>query len=108
MVTPPLLEKRLQKSRSEHLPGIDFIYFSASHTHSGIGGWESSLGGQMMTGRFNERILSYLESKTIECIKDAGINLKESQLNYFDAAANKYRPESSGSTIPGRRNDQGH
>jgi neutral ceramidase len=90
LIAPPLLEKRLQKSRMDQIPDVDFIYLSASHTHNGIGGWDNSLGGQMMTGNFNEDILDHLESKTFECVKNASRNMSASKLSYFDVSANKY------------------
>lgn len=90
LITPPLLEERIRQRQAEILPEIDFIYFSASHTHNGIGGWDSSMGGQMMTGNFNEKILDRLEEKTFECIRKASRATQASRLIFFEAAAHKY------------------
>lgn len=90
LITPPLLKKRIQEKSGERIPEIDFIYFSASHTHNGIGGWDSSPGGQIMTGKYDEDILLRLEEKTFECIVKARETTAVSRFSYFEAPANKY------------------
>lgn len=90
LIVPPLLEEKLEMFKKDQIPEVDFLYLSASHTHNGIGGWDNSLGGQLISGNFNDEILDHLESKTFDAIKKAIENLKESKIDYFEVSANKY------------------
>lgn len=90
LITPPLLYDRIQKIRNEVLPDIDFIYFSAGHTHNGIGGWEDSPGGQLMSGNFNEEILGRLVESTVACIKKAAKTMVTGKLSYFESDGSRY------------------
>ena len=90
LIVPPLLKKKLEELFPERLPEIDFLYLSASHTHNGIGGWDNTIGGQLMTGDFNDEILDHLLKATFKAIKTASRYGKESSLNYFEVNAGQH------------------
>ena len=90
LITPPLLKQRIEQSITNRIPEIDFVYFSATHTHNGIGGWDNSLGGQLMSGKYNEAILDHLEKMTFKCLEQAYTNMGDAYLKYFEVNAEKY------------------
>lgn len=90
LITPPLVKQRIEQSITDRMPKIDFVYFSATHTHNGIGGWDNSLGGQLMSGRYNEAILDHLEKMTFQCLEEASANMGDASLKYFEVNADKY------------------
>lgn len=90
LITPPLLEERLIHSVAKQIPEIDFVYLSSIHTHNGIGGWDNSLAGQLISGRYHEDALEYLEAKALSCIQKASERLNPSTLAYFAADASRF------------------
>ena len=52
------------------------LFFSATHTHSGVGGWGYGLLAKMMAGKRNLAIESWLEEQIIKVIHDASFDLK--------------------------------
>src|SRR5690606_27866518 len=90
LITPPLLQERLARSVAERVPEIDFVYLSSTHTHNGVGGWENSVAGQALSGRYNEKIVDYLETKAIACMQKASARLNPSTLAYFAADAGRF------------------
>ncbi|ERM82502.1 hypothetical protein P872_17915 [Rhodonellum psychrophilum GCM71 = DSM 17998] len=98
LIVHPYLSKRIQAAiRSENLP-IDFVYFTATHTHSGHGGYIPGLMGKLAFGGFDETIVSLLEQKTIVGIKSALATQDTAVLHYQMAnadslVANRFKPE---------------
>jgi len=61
------------------------LYFSATHTHTGFGGWDSSLASRFITGKFDENSFNKLVEKTILAIKTAGQNLERASIGFGEA-----------------------
>ncbi|MFL2999148.1 MAG: neutral/alkaline non-lysosomal ceramidase N-terminal domain-containing protein [Cytophagales bacterium] len=80
LIVPPNLE---QSKISDNL-GInsDNIFFTASHTHSSIGGYLEGLAGNIFGGKYDQRNLDFITSRTREAIRDAMQDLKKSKLGY--------------------------
>ncbi|MFD2034384.1 neutral/alkaline non-lysosomal ceramidase N-terminal domain-containing protein [Belliella marina] len=70
IVHPYLADRIKQRIENENLP-IDFIYFTATHTHSGIGGYIPGLMGKVAFGGYDESIVNMLEQKTLEGLQNA-------------------------------------
>jgi len=98
LIVHPYLSKRIQAAiTNENLP-IDFVYFTATHTHSGHGGYIPGLMGKLAFGGFDENIVSLLEQKTLEGIKSALATQDTAVLHYQRAnadslVANRFIPE---------------
>ena len=80
LIVPPSL--KLDKI-SENL-GIDInnIFFTASHTHSSIGGYLEGLAGNIFGGKYDQNNLAFITSKTIEAINEAIKDLKKSKIGF--------------------------
>ncbi len=80
LIVPPSL--KLDKI-SENL-GIDInnIFFTASHTHSSIGGYLEGLAGNIFGGKYDQNNLDFITSKTIEAINEAIKDLKKSKIGF--------------------------
>lgn len=82
MIVHPHLQKRITKAISESGIVLDNIYFTATHTHSGIGGHIPGLLGRLAFGGYDEKIVQLLETKTIAGLKSA-IFSKDTVSIYF-------------------------
>ncbi len=85
LIVPPVIASRINQLKSDW--GVDLAYFSASHTHSGIGGWDASIGGQVLAGKFDERIVNQIIDATEASIKKAASDLQVSRITYFTSDA---------------------
>ncbi len=60
------------KTTLEELLGDQFtFYYTASHTHHSFGGWEPSLAGRIIAGRYNTDVPTEITSRIIGCLQDA-------------------------------------
>jgi len=84
LLFPTLLKDRIEEKLDSS--GVHpFLYLSATHTHSGVGGWDSSMAGRIAFGTFHE---AWIE-KTAAGIVSAVTSVKAlpSQINYWEADA---------------------
>ena len=90
LLFPPHLKKKL----AERLPEIGFkieqTYFSATHTHTSFGGWDNSLAGGFITGKYNENIVNLLCDKIISSIQKARKNTEKAEIGFTKIAAPEY------------------
>lgn len=82
MIVHPYLQERISQAINESGLAIDHIYFTATHTHSGIGGHIPGLVGKLAFGGFDEKIVKLLEARTIEGLNSA-ISTMDSATVYF-------------------------
>lgn len=82
----PHLSKYLQNEIKNRIPSINAIYFSATHTHSSIGGWASGALGQLIVGGNHEETLEFIGDQTISSLKKSISNLEETIISYGRAS----------------------
>ena len=82
LIVHPYLAERIKKSIENQGFPIDFIYFTATHTHSGIGGYIPGLMGKVAFGGYDESIVEMLEQKTIEGLQSALVSQDTAFINY--------------------------
>lgn len=68
IVTPQITAAVNKKLKAQNLLLKD-IYFTASHTHSGYGGWSGGIVADFALGGNNPEIIEFLANKTFESIK---------------------------------------
>lgn len=66
------------------------IFFTASHTHSGPGGWTPGLASRVMGGKYVPGILEQLTDAFSESIVEAYGNLEDARISAGDLAAPDY------------------
>jgi hypothetical protein len=84
LIFPPELNERL----SELNDNQTFLYLSASHTHNGVGGWDSSIGGRLITGRYHEEWLDDVASRIDRAIRD--VSVEDASIQYWQADADEF------------------
>lgn len=74
LLFPPALVEYLK----QEFPRINFdfnnAYFTATHTHTSIGGWLDSFAGRFITGKFDPQRVAYLGDQIIASIQQARAN----------------------------------
>lgn len=71
MIVHPLIKKAVEKELAQKCPEIDHLYFTATHTHNGIGGYGDHLSGYFALGGYDQRIVDLIVSKTLVGVKEA-------------------------------------
>src|SRR5690606_80641 len=69
---------------------IDQVYFTATHTHSGMGGYMPGLMGRIAFGGYDETVVAMLEEKTVVGINQATASLDTVQVQYRKTAAGDF------------------
>jgi len=80
MIVHPYLQGRINQAISESGLALDNVYFTATHTHSGIGGHIPGLLGKLAFGGYDENIVKFLEAKTLEGLKSAMSSLDTAEV----------------------------
>ena len=88
-IVHPHLAKAIQDTLNQSGLPLDGIYFSATHTHNGYGGWAPGLAGQLIAGEYDENVVRLICSKTREAVTTAYDDAEITQLGFdrYDAAA---------------------
>ena len=60
----------------------DQLYFSATHTHSGIGGWLEGIIGYFSMGEYNEETVTIIANRIVQSIHEAESDLQEARVGY--------------------------
>ena len=81
LIFPPLLRDKIREKLNDNT----FLYLSATHTHSGVGGWDPSIGGRLITGKFSEAYVDDVATRIVSAIKN--IKPELSSYQYFEADA---------------------
>ena len=88
LIVPPNL------NREKLLEGTAFkeseIYFTASHTHSSIGGYLEGIAGEMFGGQYDKRNLDFITEKTREAIISAHKNIGKAKIGYAPIFASDF------------------
>lgn len=97
LIVHPLLAQRVESKMKEELP-IDKVYFTATHTHSGMGGYIPGFLGKIAFGGYDEDVLSFLENKTLQALQIALASKDTVQVTYKktwakDFVMNRFIPE---------------
>tara|TARA_B100000902_G_scaffold335617_1_gene335422 strand:- start:1920 stop:3266 length:1347 start_codon:yes stop_codon:yes gene_type:complete len=103
LIVPPSLE------HNKIAEGIGIksenIFFTASHTHSSIGGYLEGLAGNIFGGEYDQRNLDFITSKTKEAIIEAMKDLEKASIGFgsiyaADFITNRLVGDSLGSYDP--------
>jgi neutral ceramidase len=81
LIFPPLLRDLIREKMNDDT----FLYLSATHTHNGVGGWDPSIGGRLITGKFSEPYVRDVAGRIAAAIKK--VQTQNSTIRYFEADA---------------------
>lgn len=82
MIIHPVLHNRIKEAIARENIPLDFIYMTATHTHSGMGGYMPGLAGKLAFGGYDEKVMQLLEDNTLLSIKSAIHQMDTVNLNY--------------------------
>lgn len=81
LIIHPQLAKRVEQRIMKEYP-VDQVYFTATHTHSGMGGYMPGLMGEIAFGGYDEEIVARLEKNSLAGIKQAISMLDTVEVKY--------------------------
>jgi neutral ceramidase len=84
LLFPPSLRDRIEKKWKENNPANSFLYFSATHTHNGVGGWHQSMLGEFALGEFHEEWIEQTATSIIAKMLMADNSKMSSKISYFE------------------------
>ncbi|SOD89431.1 neutral/alkaline non-lysosomal ceramidase N-terminal domain-containing protein [Spirosoma fluviale] len=103
LITPPTVVEALKKRLPEVGLQWEDLYTGAIHSHNSIGGWAPGLVGQLITGKYDEKLVVRITDGIINAIRAAQQNMAPVQVGFgqVDASDHIYnRIGFSGSTGP--------
>jgi hypothetical protein len=86
IIHPYLANEIEQAIANENLP-LDKVIFTATHTHSGLGGYIPGIMGKVAFGGFEEEIISLFRQQTIHGLKEALASMDTATITYRKVAA---------------------
>lgn len=100
LLFPPELKKMIYENIN--LSNSDFLYFSASHTHTSVGGWDPSILGNILMGKYQQEWMEQVTAKIIKHVAQARESMKPSILYSWEADAAEHvinRIDKSGNSL---------
>jgi hypothetical protein len=88
LIFPPLLKEAIYENLDDDWN--DFIYFSATHTHSGVGGWDPSWVGEFTMGEYDASWINTTAKKMADGMRAAKSASLSAGISYFEIPADWY------------------
>lgn len=85
LLFPPILKSELEAAHEN-----EFFYFSGTHTHNGIGGWNNSIGGQFILGDYDAKWVKSSVEAISAGMQSAKASALSSSLSYWEVDATEY------------------
>ena len=82
LLFPTVLKQRINE-KLDSVGTHPFLYLSATHTHNGAGGWESSIAGRIAFGSYHPEWVERIANEIVSAINS--IELVPSTLSYWEA-----------------------
>lgn len=82
MIIHPILYYRIKEVINRDHPQVDFIYFTATHTHSGIGGYMPGLAGRLAFGGYDESVMQLMENKSLMAVRQSLASMDTTNIVY--------------------------
>ncbi len=87
LIFPPALRDKINEELKE-MHDSTFLYLSATHTHNGVGGWDSSVGGRLIAGKYSQEWIDRSASAIVACVRST--TLVPSSVSFFEADASEW------------------
>ena len=89
MLFPPVIREKVNDELQRQ--GKDyFVYFSATHTHSSLGGWDSSLVGRLALGTYHAEWVDKTVNDILIHIEKANTSSIQSSIHYWETDASEF------------------
>ncbi|GAB3896485.1 neutral/alkaline non-lysosomal ceramidase N-terminal domain-containing protein [Spirosoma agri] len=103
VITPPTVAEALKKRLPEVGLRWENLYMGAIHSHNSVGGWAPRLVGQLIAGKYDEKIVNRITDCVLEAIRKAQSTMAPVQIGFGETDATDLidnRLSSSGPTGP--------
>lgn len=87
LIVHPHLAKSIETAVKKEFPEISQVIFTATHTHSGMGGYMPGPAGELAFGGFKEEIVQMMTEKSLEAIAKAKMEVDTVSITYRKANA---------------------
>lgn len=87
LIVHPHLAKSIESAVKKNFPEISQVIFTATHTHSGMGGYMPGPAGELAFGGFKEEIVQMMTEKSLEAISKAKMEMDTVSITYRKADA---------------------
>ncbi len=89
MLFPPSIKNRVNEALKRQ--GKDyFVYYSATHTHSSLGGWDASLVGRLALGSYHTEWVDQTANDILDNIEKAKTSSLPSATQYWENDASEF------------------
>jgi hypothetical protein len=89
MLFPPIIKERVNQKLKEQNKDY-FIFYSATHTHSSLGGWDGSVVGRLALGTYQDKWIDFTVQNILIHIEKARESSISSTLAYWESDATEY------------------
>ncbi|MDN3687897.1 alkaline ceramidase [Cyclobacterium jeungdonense] len=90
LIIHPKLAETLRKEIDEGDFPIDHVYFTATHTHSGMGGTIPGPVGSLALGGWNKDLVDLISASTLKALQEALVQMDTVQLDYSKSNAENF------------------
>ncbi|KPQ20173.1 MAG: Neutral/alkaline non-lysosomal ceramidase [Algoriphagus marincola HL-49] len=87
LIVHPYLAKSIESAVKKTFPELSQVIFTATHTHSGMGGYMPGPVGELAFGGFQEEIVQMISEKSLEAISKAKMEMDTVSITYRKANA---------------------
>ncbi len=88
LLFPPALKDAINTKLQT--PPSDFVFYSATHTHTSLGGWDASILGEVLMGEYRAGWIEEVANRTLQHMRVASESMQPAEVNYWDIDASKY------------------
>jgi hypothetical protein len=90
LLFPPALKKKVTALVKSSFSHPSFLYFAATHTHNGIGGWHNSVVGSFALGEYDQNWIDTTAAKVVKGLKSAVETRLPADISYFEHDLGKW------------------
>ncbi|SEF92727.1 Neutral/alkaline non-lysosomal ceramidase, N-terminal [Algoriphagus boritolerans DSM 17298 = JCM 18970] len=90
LIVHPVLAKAIEEGIANSGVKADQLIFTATHTHSGMGGYMPGVLGNLAFGGYDQKTVDHLVNKSIEALQTAISSQDTASLSYRKVDAGKY------------------
>lgn len=87
LIVHPHLAKSIESAVKKSFPDLTKVIFTATHTHSGMGGYMPGPVGELAFGGFQEEIVQMITERSLEAISKAKMEMDTVSITYRKADA---------------------
>lgn len=89
MLFPPVIKARIENELQKQNKNY-FLYLTATHTHSSLGGWDPSVVGRITLGTYHSEWVENVSMQILAQLEIALTSAKPARLSYFEKDAKEY------------------